>query len=250
MDKVSSSYVERMGSCWRTRPKFLIWGRGLFINDWSQHKGVSEILIHLFSFIGLFAPSSFLPQTATFCAQKSFLIPKRRPFVHENLFWYRNGGLLCTKIFFDTQMAAFCAWKSFLVPKRRPFVHENLFWCRNGGLLCTKNFFGTEMAAFCAWKSFLIPKRRPFVHENLFWYRNGGILCTKIFFDTQMAAFCARKTFWDLKLLRFAYSISIAWGKGKKCKKKKEDAPQRVIIHPCDVHSPTEKHLSLLLSLL
>ena len=75
---------------------------------------------------------------------------KLRHFVHEKLFWYRNGGILCTKNFFDAKTAAFCAQKSFLMPKWRPFVHENLFWYQNGGLLCMKIFFDTEMAAFCA----------------------------------------------------------------------------------------------------
>ena len=51
----------------------------------------------------------FDAETAAFCARKSFLIPKWRPFVHEKLFWYRNGGLLCMKIFFDAETAAFCA---------------------------------------------------------------------------------------------------------------------------------------------
>ena len=51
----------------------------------------------------------FDTKMAAFCARKSFLIPKWRPFVYEKLFWYQNGGLLCMKIFFGTEMAAFCA---------------------------------------------------------------------------------------------------------------------------------------------
>ena len=51
----------------------------------------------------------FDTEMAAFCARKSFLVPKWRPFVHENLFWYQNCGLLCMKIFFDTEMEIFCA---------------------------------------------------------------------------------------------------------------------------------------------
>ena len=47
--------------------------------------------------------------------------------MHENLFWYQNGGLLCMKIFFDTETAAFCVWKSFSTPKPFRFRHGNLF---------------------------------------------------------------------------------------------------------------------------
>ena len=30
--------------------------------------------------------------------------------MHENLFWYRNGGLLCMKMFFDTQTFKVCVF--------------------------------------------------------------------------------------------------------------------------------------------
>ena len=87
----------------------------------------------------------FKPEKATFCVWKTFLIPKWRPFVHENLFWYRNGGLLYMKNFFNTETAAFCTWKTLLIPKWRPFVYENLFWSSNGDLLCSKKYLFTEM---------------------------------------------------------------------------------------------------------
>ena len=79
------------------------------------------------------------------CSLNLDSLHRLRHFVHENLFWVSNCGILCMKNFFESQTAAFCAWKSFLSLKLRHFVYEKLFWIPNCGILYNEKYLFTKM---------------------------------------------------------------------------------------------------------
>ena len=103
----------------------------------------------------------------------------------------------------------------------RHFVHENLFSTPKSEIFGIKIFFLHENPRFCASKSFFCSKIRDSVHQNLFSAPKSEILCIKIFFLHENPRFSVSKSLLPSKL-RY----------GKRYKKKEEDVPSRIMIHP------------------